>query len=138
MEITQHSDLQKQKNKPQHIIEQVLRQLKDTVRILLRTLPKDPPLPQEERIILHLGLQSISPLGTTKAVSLINKSVNIWKPPPYGLLKVNIDGAAKGNPGLASFGGAIRDDQGQIQEIFHGHLRKATNNMAELMELEQC
>jgi len=104
----------------------------------LKTLPKDPPLPQEERIILHLGLQFISPLGIIKAVSLITKGVNIWKPPPYGFLKVNIDGAAKGNPGLVGFGGAIRDDQEQIQKIFHGQLGKATNNIAKLMALEQC
>eukprot|EP00253_Pinus_taeda_P015014 PITA_15014 len=64
--------------------------------------------------------------------------INIWNPPPHGSLKVNIDGASKENPGLASFGGVIRDEQGQIKEIFHGHLGKATNNMEELMALEQC
>jgi len=56
----------------------------------------------------------------------------------HGFLKVNIDGVSKGNPGLASFGGVIRDEQERIKEIFHGHLGKATNNMAELMALEQC
>lgn len=71
-------------------------------------------------------------------MSQINSDINIWKPPPYGFLKVNIDGASKGNPGLAGFGGVIRDEQGQIKKIFHGHLGKATNNMAELMALEQC
>jgi len=75
----------------------------------LRTLPKDPPLPQEENIIFHLGLQSISPQGIIKEVSLPITGASIWKPPPYGFFKVNIDGASKGNPGLASFGGAIRD-----------------------------
>ena len=60
------------------------------------------------------------------------------EPSPHGFLKVNIDGAFKGNPGLAGFGGVIRDEQGQIKEIFHGHLGKATNNMVELMALEKC
>jgi len=81
---------------------------------LLRTLPKDPPLPHEKRILLHLGLQSINPLGIMKIVNLLNTCATIWKPPPYGFLKMNIDGAAKGNPGLVGFGAAIRDDQGQI------------------------
>ena len=64
--------------------------------------------------------------------------MDIWKPPPHGFLKVNIDGASKGNPGLAGFGGVTRDEQGRIKEIFYSHLGKATNNMAELMALEQC
>lgn len=92
---------------------------------MLRTLPKDPPLPQDASILLHLGLQSISPQGIIKGVSQINSDINIHKPPPHGFLKVNIDGASKGNPGLAGFGGVIRDEQGQIKEIFHGHLGKA-------------
>lgn len=67
-----------------------------------------------------------------------NADINIWKPPPHGFLKVNIDGASKGNTGLVGFGGVIRDEQGKIKEIFHGHLGTATNNMVELMALEQC
>jgi len=51
---------------------------------------------------------------------------------------VNIDGVGKDNPRLVGFGGAIRDEQGQIHMIFHGHLWKATKNMVGLMELEQC
>lgn len=64
--------------------------------------------------------------------------MDIWKPPPHGFLKVNIDVASKGNLGLAGFGGVIRDENGCIKEIFHSHLGKATNNMAELMALDQC
>jgi len=85
-----------------------------------------------------LGLQSISPRGIIKGVSQINADSDIWQPPPYGFLKVNIDGASKGNLGFGGFGGAIRDEEGQIKKFFHGHLGKATNNMAELMALEQC
>jgi len=124
-------------SKPQHIIDQILRQLKDTVSSPLRTLPKDPPLPQDASILLHLGLQPISPQCIMKGVGQINSYINIWKPPPYGFLKVNIDGASKGNPGLASFGGVIRDERGQIKKTFHRHLGKATNNMVELMALGQ-
>lgn len=39
---------------------------------------------------------------------------------------------------MAGFGGVIRDEQGHIKDIFHSHLGTATNNMAELMALEQC
>lgn len=112
--------------------------MKDTVKSLLRNLPKDPPLPQDACILLHLGLQSISPQGIIKGVSQVNEDMHIWKPPPHGFLKVNIDVASKGNPRLASFGGVITDEKGRIREIFQGHLGKATNNMAELMALEKC
>jgi len=53
-------------------------------------------------------------------------------------LEYNIDGASKGNPGTAGFGGALRDEEGSILFIFHCHLGRATNNMAELMAMEQC
>jgi len=39
---------------------------------------------------------------------------------------------------VAGFGGLLRDDTGSIISLFHGHLIKATNNMAKLMALEQC
>jgi len=45
-------------------------------------------------------------------------------------LKYNIDGALKGNPGMAGLGEVLRDDTGNILFPFHCHLGKATNNMA--------
>jgi len=53
-------------------------------------------------------------------------------------MKCNIDRASKGNPGIAGYGGLIRDEKGFIQIIFHSHLGRATNNMAELMAMEHC
>jgi len=32
----------------------------------------------------------------------------------------------------------LRDEKGSVLYIFHSHLGKATNNMAELMVMEQC
>eukprot|EP00253_Pinus_taeda_P024480 PITA_24480 len=61
-----------------------------------------------------------------------------WQPPSHGLLKFNIDRASKGNLGEAGYGGVLRDDEGNIQVIFHSYLGKATNNMAELMAMELC
>lgn len=54
-----------------------------------------------------------------------------------GFLKLNINCASKGNPRTAGFGGVLRNEEGIIICIFHGHLGKATNNMAKLMALEQ-
>lgn len=69
-------------------------------------------------------------------MNLPNKP-DYWHPPPQVFLKFNIDGASKGNPGLAGFG-VLRDDIGCILFILHCHLGRATNNMAEVMVLEQC
>jgi len=53
------------------------------------------------------------------------------------LFKIH-DGASKGNPGIAGYGGVLRNAKGSIVFIFHCNLGTATNNMAELMAMEQC
>ena len=35
-----------------------------------------------------------------------------WKPPPFGFYKLNTNGLAKSNPGVAGAGGLIRDYRG--------------------------
>eukprot|EP00253_Pinus_taeda_P031162 PITA_31162 len=76
--------------------------------------------------------------GLVRKVSIVDPELDFWHPPPKGFPKFNIDGASKGNSGKAGHGGVLRDDKGDIMFIFHGHLGKATNNMAELMAMEQC
>jgi hypothetical protein len=53
-----------------------------------------------------------------------------WKPPPEGSLKLNFDGASKGNPGRTGTGGVIRDSQGKIIRLYTGSLGNSTNNAA--------
>ena len=62
----------------------------------------------------------------------------LWHPPLEGYLKYNIDRASKGNQGTAGYGGVLRDKRGIIISIFHCHLGKATNNMVEIMAMDQC
>jgi ribonuclease HI len=59
-----------------------------------------------------------------------------WKPPPSGSLKLNFDGAAKGNPGRTGLGGVIRDSKGNIIRLYAGSLGNSTNNAAEFRALE--
>lgn len=67
-----------------------------------------------------------------------SKGKSFWQPPPHGFLKFNIDGASKGSPGDAGYGGVIRYEEGNLKVIFHNHMGRATNNMAELMSMELC
>jgi ribonuclease HI len=59
-----------------------------------------------------------------------------WKLPPEGSLKLNFDEASKGNPGRTCIGGAIRDSQGKIIQLYTRSLGNSTNNTAEFGALE--
>ena len=55
-----------------------------------------------------------------------------WSPPPFPFIKLNFDGASKGNPGAAGYGVVFRDHLGHILLITAGYLGHSTNNAAEL------
>uniref|UniRef100_A0A2N9EFE1 Reverse transcriptase domain-containing protein n=1 Tax=Fagus sylvatica TaxID=28930 RepID=A0A2N9EFE1_FAGSY len=58
-----------------------------------------------------------------------------WKPPPSGFLKLNTDGSALGNPGLASVGGLIRDSNGNWVRGFSRFIGTTNSFAAELWGL---
>jgi hypothetical protein len=58
-----------------------------------------------------------------------------WTPPPEDFVKLNFDGASKGNPGDAGYGVVFRNQAGQILVIGAGSLGHTTNNVAELWGL---
>lgn len=55
-----------------------------------------------------------------------------WKPPEEHYLKLNIDGASRGNAGC---GGIIRDTKNHILAAYSEFLRCETNNFAEMKAL---
>ena len=116
----------------------ILKQIKETISTTVRSYPKNPPTTNELRTLRHLCMQEIIHHGLSRKERDLETEKEFWHPPPKGYLKCNIDGASKGNPGIAGYGGVLRDEEGIIIFIFHYHLGKATNNMAELMALEQC
>lgn len=59
-------------------------------------------------------------------------SPNCWLIPPEGWLKLNFDGASKGNLGPTGFGGVIHNLQGIILWAYWGQLGWDINNVAEL------
>ena len=60
-----------------------------------------------------------------------------WVLPPDGWSKANFDGASKGNPGKARFGGIFRNHEGQPLLLYFGSIGWDTNNSAELEGLWQ-
>ena len=58
-----------------------------------------------------------------------------WEWPPEGVVKLNVDGCSKGNPGLASFGGLVCNDNGRWVFGFEGLLEIANNLLPELMAI---
>jgi len=115
---------------PLRLFDPILKQLKETVSISVRNLPKNPPSEVELITLRQLGMEGIIPQGLSKKNIIIETEKDFWHPPPKSYLKYNIDGASKGNLGLASFVGVLRDYKGSIIFIFHYHLGRATNNMA--------
>lgn len=60
-----------------------------------------------------------------------------WTRPPVRFLKLNFDGASKGNPGSVGIGGIIRDHSGKILHIYSKALGEATNNEMEFAAMEK-
>ena len=60
-----------------------------------------------------------------------------WIPPPYGWAKLNFDGAARGNPGIAGIGIIINNDKGVWIAKKASRIASTSNNLAELKALEE-
>ncbi|XP_042962389.1 uncharacterized protein LOC122296652 [Carya illinoinensis] len=58
-----------------------------------------------------------------------------WKTPHSGMIKLNVDGGARTNPGEAGGGGVIRDSSGRCIAGFAHFYRNATNTAAECSAL---
>ena len=61
-----------------------------------------------------------------------------WKVPPKGWVKLNFDGANRGNPRISGIGGIIRNDKGEVLKGIASKLGIATNNVIEISGLEWC
>lgn len=55
-----------------------------------------------------------------------------WRSPSIGWVKLNTDGAAKGNPGKAGAGGIIRGHRGEVHEVFALNCGSCSCTRAEL------
>ena len=93
--------------------------------------------PTKARILTRWGINNIPTyIGPSRKIQDLVQSQENWdRPPPQAIFKLNFDGEAKGNPGPAGIGGAIRDSRGGILRIFWGSIGDNTNNVTELKAL---
>nr|XP_016480745.1 PREDICTED: uncharacterized protein LOC107801860 [Nicotiana tabacum] len=59
----------------------------------------------------------------------------IWELPMVGWVKVNTDGASRGNPGRSSIGLCIRNDDGDLVYVLGREINAATNTKAEIVAI---
>ncbi|KAK3222417.1 hypothetical protein Dsin_009442 [Dipteronia sinensis] len=68
-----------------------------------------------------------------------NKSRSgVWDPPVDDELLFNVDGAAKGNPGMSGVGGVLRDARGRILCLFSLFLGFRDSNSAEILAIHKA
>ena len=89
---------------------------------------------RNERSILHaFGLEEIPPDNSIARSHPVHVSSPFFRnAPPAGSFKLNVDGAAKGNPRPAGYGGVIRNSKGSILSLFWASIGSNMNNMVEL------
>eukprot|EP00253_Pinus_taeda_P013096 PITA_13096 len=121
-----------------NILKLILKQLKETIHILGGVTTGKPIRKREAKILEKLELKVNLPCGSIQINKNTSAEKTFWQPPSQGFVKFNIDGTSKGNSREAGYGGVMRDEEGNIQVIFHSYLGRATNNIAELMAMELC
>jgi ribonuclease HI len=108
--------------------------IKETIRSKSWTAEDLQCSPEEQGILQNWQPIFNKQLGAKPPQTAPTSPTN-WTPPPERFIKVNFDGASKGNPGSAGFGAVLRDSNGKILGLEAGFLGDTTNNVAELTGL---
>lgn len=101
-------------HKPEEV---VLSFIKQTIRESVASCKIDSPTDTPSCANLHIFFLLDIPLTLIPTVwrnFKMQGSEVLWSSLEISILKLNYDGAAKGNPGKSSFGGAFRNSQGEI------------------------
>ena len=99
--------------------------------------PRDKECNQEELCTLQRWHLRLNDSLVIRAPKNQNIGPTTWTPPPIGFIKINFDGASKGNPGPSGYGAVIKNPKGEILILTAGYLGKTTNNAVELIGLLQ-
>lgn len=61
-----------------------------------------------------------------------------WVAPSTGWMRLNTDGASRGNPGMATVGGGLRDSDGRWCRSFVVNIGRCTAPLAEFWGVYYC
>ncbi|KAK3206435.1 hypothetical protein Dsin_020481 [Dipteronia sinensis] len=61
-----------------------------------------------------------------------------WIPPLMGTFKFNVDGSARGSPGMAGIGGVLRDSKGKVVCLFSLGVGIMDSNSAEILAIKKA
>eukprot|EP00253_Pinus_taeda_P022901 PITA_22901 len=92
---------------------------------------------EDLRILKKFQLEASSNLPPGGNRAHPSSQLHRWQQPPEDCLKLNFDGASRGNPGIAGIVGAIRNHKGDIVHIYSRSLGECTNKEAKFAALEQ-
>ena len=70
--------------------------------------------------------------------NIVVKRSFTWEPPPPEFLKFNVDGSARGKPGVTGIGGVLRDCNAAVKMIFSKSIGVADSNMNELLAVREA
>jgi len=106
--------------------------LKETMMLRPWTKEDLPSTENEKSILDNWQLHLPQDLPKNSPSKSSNKDKSLWIAPPKHSYKLNFDGASKGNPGVAGFGGILRNHDGIPLQVYFGNIGLDTNNSAEL------
>eukprot|EP00253_Pinus_taeda_P010319 PITA_10319 len=114
----------------------ILSNIQQLIHAKCRTHVSEKPIALDLRILKNFRLDvgnhnSVLPQGNPHS-----HLCESWQCPPDGGIKLNFDGASRGNPGSAGIGGVFRNQKGEILHIYYRALGESTNNEMEFAALE--
>ena len=119
-----------------HSLETITQNVRQLVLVKCKADHDNKVSVQDLQILKAFNLDNGMSMVTTNCQQELSTTLSIWKRPPSGFLKLNLDGVSRGNPGLASIGGIIRSSAGEIQHIYSKALGEGTNNEMEFTSME--
>lgn len=121
----------------EHAIDTLMGNIKQLIQVKVKEETNEKPSSSGLRILQLFQLHTNQSMATTRSQQSPQSESNSWNYPPVGWLKLNFDGASRGNPGMAGIGGIIRNHKGDILHIYCKALGEGTNNEMEFAALEQ-
>eukprot|EP00253_Pinus_taeda_P025596 PITA_25596 len=119
-----------------HSKETILTNIQQLIQTKCKGDPTEKISDRDLRILKRFRLEANHSSTSLGRQQIPNSKATQWNYPPKGSLKLNFDGASRGNPGTWGIGGVIRNQDGEIIHIYCRELGESTNNEMEFAALE--